>query len=63
MRIGSCCWLNAALLTHADGTQSESEQALLDRLIALLDFRQEDAAEILSSVEARASLVSNRALK
>lgn len=42
---------NAALLTHADGEQSESEKALLDKLIALLGFSKETADEILGSVK------------
>ncbi|GMV12140.1 MAG: TerB family tellurite resistance protein [Polyangiaceae bacterium] len=42
---------NAALLTHADGEQSESEKALLDKLIDLLGFSKETAEEILGSVK------------
>ena len=41
---------NAALLTHADGEQSESEKELLDKLITLLEFEANDAKEILESV-------------
>lgn len=42
---------NAALLTHADGEQSDSEKALLDKLIELLSFSKEDAESILASVK------------
>lgn len=42
---------NAALLTHADGEQSESEKELLDKLIQLLGMSQAAADEILASVK------------
>ncbi|MBK7586737.1 MAG: TerB family tellurite resistance protein [Myxococcales bacterium] len=42
---------NAALLTHADGEQSDSEKELLDRLIAMLEFGKEEADAILASVK------------
>lgn len=42
---------NAALLTHADGEQSDSERALLDKLIELLGFSKEEASSILDSVK------------
>jgi tellurite resistance protein len=42
---------NAALLTHADGEQSDSEKALLDKLVELLSFSKEDADSILASVK------------
>lgn len=42
---------NAALLTHADGEQSDSEKELLDKLIELLGFGKEEAEAILGSVK------------
>jgi len=54
---------NAALLTHADGQQSESEQALLDKLIGMLEFSPEDAAQILDSVKDGALTFSTKALE
>jgi len=42
---------NAALLTHADGEQSDSEKALLDKLVELLEFGKDEADEILASVK------------
>lgn len=41
---------NAALLTHADGEQSDSESELLDKLIKLLGFTADEAKPILESV-------------
>jgi tellurite resistance protein len=41
---------NAALLTHADGQQTPEEQALLGRLIRMLEFDPEEADAILASV-------------
>lgn len=38
---------NAALLTHADGVQGAAENAVLDKLIALLGITPTDAAEIV----------------
>jgi len=40
---------NAALLTHADGAQSESERALLARLTGMLGFSEEEASAIIAS--------------
>jgi uncharacterized tellurite resistance protein B-like protein len=40
---------NAALITHADGTQTCAEQSLLARLSELLGFSQAEARAILSS--------------
>jgi uncharacterized tellurite resistance protein B-like protein len=54
---------NAALLTHADGEQSESEKELLNKLVALLEFDQKSAGEILSSVEDGALNLGSRALE
>lgn len=42
---------NAALLTHADGEQSETENALLAKLIGMLEFSEADAKQILDSVQ------------
>ena len=42
---------NAALLTHADGEQSDSEKELLNKLVTLLEFDEESAGEILESVQ------------
>ena len=41
---------NAALLTHADGELSDSESALIDKLIKLLGFTRDEAQPILDSV-------------
>ncbi|MEP7051177.1 MAG: TerB family tellurite resistance protein [Pseudomonadota bacterium] len=54
---------NAALLTHADGEQSDSEKALLSRLVTLLDFDAQSAGEILGSVHDGALNLGSRALK
>lgn len=53
---------NAALLTHADGEQSDAERALLDKLIAMLEFSAEDAEQILASVNDGALTLSSKAL-
>jgi len=42
---------NAALLTHADGEQSDSEKELLDKLVKMLELDAEEAEEILDSVK------------
>jgi uncharacterized membrane protein YebE (DUF533 family) len=54
---------NAALLTHADGEQSDSEKALLNKLVTLLEFDPEAAGEILSSVQDGALNLGSRALE
>lgn len=54
---------NAALLTHADGEQSDSEKELLNKLIALLDFDPLSANSILDSVRDGALNLSGRALE
>ena len=54
---------NAALLTHADGEQSDDEQALLQRLIGMLEFSEADAKQILESVDDGALTLSNKALE
>jgi uncharacterized tellurite resistance protein B-like protein len=42
---------NAALLTHADGDQSELERAVLTKLVALLELSEGEAEQILTSVQ------------
>jgi tellurite resistance protein len=54
---------NAALLTHADGEQSESEKELLDKLIQTLEFGKEEAESILESVRDGALQLGSRALE
>jgi hypothetical protein len=54
---------NAALLTHADGDQSDGEKELLDKLIGLLGFSKEDADKILESVRDGAITLGSRALE
>jgi uncharacterized tellurite resistance protein B-like protein len=54
---------NAALLTHADGTQSDAEKELLDKLIEMLGFSKEDAEAILESVRDGALQLGSRALE
>ena len=54
---------DAALLTHADGEQSEDEQALLQKLIGLLEFSEADAKQILESVHDGALTLSSKALE
>jgi tellurite resistance protein len=53
---------NAALLTHADGEQSDSEKELLNKLVSLLEFDEESAGEILESVQDGALNLGSRAL-
>ncbi len=53
---------NAALLTHADGEQSDSEKELLNKLVSLLEFDEESAGEILESVQDGALSLGSRAL-
>ena len=40
---------NAALITHADGTQTRAEHSLLERLSVLLGFSESEARAIVSS--------------
>jgi tellurite resistance protein len=54
---------NAALLTHADGEQSDAEAALLSRLVALLGFDEAKANEILGSVSDGALQLGSRVLE
>jgi tellurite resistance protein len=53
---------NAALLTHADGEQTEAERALLTKLIGLLELSEAEAAQILSSVHDGALTLASKAL-
>ena len=54
---------NAALLTHADGEQSSSEEAILQELIHLLEFDEDRADEILGSVGDGALQLGSRLLE
>ena len=54
---------NAALLTHADGDQSSDETEVLDELIQLLGFSDEEAHEILAGADDGALQLSSRSLK
>ncbi len=54
---------NAALLTHADGEQSEQEKALLDKLVQVLGFTATEASEILESSGDGALQLSPRSLR
>ena len=53
---------NAALLTHADGTQSPKEKALLTKLAEILGFSHDEANGILASVSDGALRLSERVL-
>jgi tellurite resistance protein len=54
---------NAALLTHADGEQSDAEQALLQKLIGMLGLSEDEAKEILDSVQDGALTLSSKVLE
>ena len=54
---------NAALLTHADGEQTGDETEVLDQLIGILGFSDEEAHEILSGADDGALQLSSRSLK
>jgi len=54
---------NAALLTHADGEQSDSEKELLNKLVSLLEFDEEEAGQIMESVQDGALNLGARALE
>ncbi|RYZ08921.1 MAG: TerB family tellurite resistance protein [Myxococcales bacterium] len=54
---------NAALLTHADGEQSEPERALLQKLIGLLEFNEAEAQQILDSVHDGALTLASKNLE
>ena len=54
---------NAALLTHADGEQSDTEKALLEKLIGLLGIERAEADKILDSVRDGAIQLGSGALE
>ena len=54
---------NAALLTHADGEQSAPEKELLNKLVALLEFDEKAASQILESVKDGALNLGSRVLE
>ncbi len=54
---------NAALLTHADGEQSDTEKELLNKLVTMLEFDEESAGQILDSVQDGALSLGARALE
>jgi uncharacterized tellurite resistance protein B-like protein len=54
---------NAALMTHADGTQSPEEKALLDRLSDVLGFSPERKQEIIDSAADGALQLGSRLLE
>ncbi|MCA9591886.1 MAG: TerB family tellurite resistance protein [Myxococcales bacterium] len=54
---------NAALLTHADGEQSDSEKKLLDKLIEILEIEPEEADAILDSVKDGALTLGSNVLE
>lgn len=54
---------NAALLTHADGDQSASEKAALEKLIGILGFSKEEADKVLASADDGALQLSSRTLQ
>jgi tellurite resistance protein len=53
---------NAALLTHADGEQTESERDLINRLVELLGFTPQQAQPILDSARDGALVFGTDAL-
>jgi tellurite resistance protein len=54
---------NAALLTHADGEQSDTEKETLDKLIQMLGFSQEQANEIVGTAGEGALTLGSRSLR
>lgn len=54
---------NAALLTHADGEQSDTEKELLNKLVSLLEFDEDEAGQIMESVQDGALNLGARALE
>jgi tellurite resistance protein len=54
---------NAALLTHADGEQSDSERALLNKLVSLLGFTPSEAEPLLRGARDGALSLGSRALE
>ena len=54
---------NAALLTHADGEQSDAETEVLARLVTILGFSDAEAHAILSDADDGALALAARALE
>lgn len=54
---------NAALLTHADGEQSQSERETLEALVKLLGFGADEARSIIDSADDGALLLSSKVLE
>ncbi|HSU40453.1 MAG TPA: TerB family tellurite resistance protein [Polyangiaceae bacterium] len=54
---------NAALLTHADGDQSDAETEVLARLVTILGFSDAEAHAILSEADDGALALGARALE
>jgi tellurite resistance protein len=54
---------NAALLTHADGDQSDAETEVLARLITILGFSDAEAHEILAEADDGALALGTRSLE
>lgn len=54
---------NAALMTHADGEQTEVERELLHKLIARLELDERDAQSILKSARDGALVLGARAIE
>jgi uncharacterized tellurite resistance protein B-like protein len=51
---------HAALLTHADGKQTKSEERVLDGLCDLLGFSKDDAKPIIAGARDRAKKLAER---
>jgi len=54
---------NAALLTHADGEQSEVERNVLAKLIRLLEFSEQEAHTIMESAKDGAIALGTKVLQ
>ena len=54
---------NAALLTHADGEQSEVERNVLAKLIRLLEFSEQEAHTIMESAKDGAISLGTKVLQ
>lgn len=55
--------VNAAVLTNADGVQSDAEKALLDKLVKLLGFADDKAKALIESAKDGALVLPSRALE
>jgi tellurite resistance protein len=51
---------HAALLTHADGKQTKSEERLLESLCEMLEFSKDDAKPIIADARDRAKKLAER---